>query len=66
MAEPYEINEKDIDSVLKFLKINDPENATPEMAIMLLEHMQAAFHTMSHDDPDMLEKIYLDLKKRDN
>ena len=63
MAEPYEINEKDIDSVIRFLKIHDPENATPEMAIALLEHMQAAFHTMSHDDPDMLEKIYRDLKK---
>lgn len=66
MAEPYEINEKDIDSVIRFLKINDPENATPEMAIAILEHMQAAFHTMSHDDPELLEKIYLDLKKQND
>ena len=28
----YEINEKDIDSVIRFLKRTDPENATPEMA----------------------------------
>lgn len=64
MTKEYEINEKDIDSVLQFLKINDPKHATPEMAIALLEHMQGAFHTMLHDDPEMLEKIYLDLKKR--
>jgi hypothetical protein len=62
MADDYEINEKDIDSVLHFLKINDPEHATPEMAIAILKHMQSAFHTMSHDDPELLEKIYLDLK----
>ena len=62
MTKPYEINEKDIDSVIQFLKIYDPENATPEMAIALLEHMQSAFHSMSHDDPELLEKIYLDLK----
>jgi len=34
------------------------------MAIALLEHMQAAFHTISHDDQEMLEKIYLDLKAK--
>jgi len=64
MAKDYEINEKDIDSVLRFLKLNDPEHATPEMAIAILERMQAAFHTMSHDDPEMLEKIYLDMKTK--
>lgn len=66
MTKPYEINEKDIDSVIRFLKINDPENATPKTAIVLLEHMQSAFHTMSHDDPELLEKIYLDLKNNNS
>lgn len=37
MADDYEINEKDIDSVIRFLKTVDPENATPEMAINILE-----------------------------
>jgi len=62
MSKHYEINEQDIDSVLRFLELHDPEHATPEMAIAILEHMQSAFHTMSHDDPEMLDKIYLDLK----
>jgi cytochrome oxidase Cu insertion factor (SCO1/SenC/PrrC family) len=64
MTKKYELNEKDIDTALKFLRLHDPEHATPEMAMALLEHMQAAFHTMSHDDPDMLEKIYEDLKTK--
>lgn len=60
----YQINEKDIDSVIRFLKITDPENATPEMAIALLEHLQASFHTMAHEDPKKLEEIYNELKKQ--
>lgn len=64
MAKHYEINEKDIDSVLRFLELHDPEHATPDTAIAILERMQSAFHTMSHEDPAMLEKIYLDLKAK--
>jgi len=60
----YEINEKYIDSVLRFLKDTDPKNATPEMAIELLENLQAAFHTMAHEDPERLKKIYEDLKRQ--
>lgn len=60
----YQINEKDIDSVIRFLKVTDPENATPEMAIELLEHLKASFHTMAHEDPEKLEEIYKELKKQ--
>lgn len=60
----YEINEKDIDAVLRFLKATDPDNATPEMAIELLEYLQATFHTMAHENLDKLEEIYADLKKQ--
>ena len=66
MATPdkYQITEKDIETALKFLKATDPEHATPEMAIELLEHLYATFHTMNHEDPDTLAKIYEDLKKQ--
>ncbi len=60
----YELNEQDIDSVIRYLKVHDPKNATPEMAMALLEHMRAAFHTMAHDNPEMLDEIYQDLKKQ--
>lgn len=26
----YDLNEQDIDAVLRYMKLNDPENATPE------------------------------------
>lgn len=64
MAKDYEINEKDIDAVIRFLKLTDPEHATPGIAIELLEHMQQAFHTMARDNPEMLEKIYRDMKSK--
>ena len=60
----YELNEKDIESTIRFLKTIDPEHATPEMAIEILEHLQMTFHTMSHDDPELLEKIYWELKAK--
>jgi len=62
-SDNYQINEKDIDSVINFLKNYDPENATPEMAISILEHLQASVHELAHTNPDLLMKIYDDLKQ---
>lgn len=53
----YEITEKDIDTVIKILKSVDPEHATPEMAITILEHFQVKFHIMAHEDPEKLVEI---------
>jgi hypothetical protein len=60
----YEINEKDIDTVLGILKRSDPENATPEMAIAILERLQANIHLLSHTDPEKLIEIFNELKKQ--
>ncbi len=57
----YEINEKDIDSVIRYLKIHDPENATPEKAISMLEDLQAFIHGVGHDNPELLEKMLKDM-----
>jgi len=62
MTDEYEINEKDIETVLQFLKLTDPEHATPDIAIALLEYMKAAFHKMALEDPEMLQKMYEELK----
>lgn len=59
----YEINEKDIESVIRFLKIADPENANPETAIAFLEELQDGFHNLSDNNPDKLLEIYTELKK---
>jgi len=61
----YEINEKDIESVIRYLKIHDPDNATPEKAISMLEDMQAGFHMLEHTNPDLLDKLYDDVKRKE-
>ncbi len=55
----YELNEEDIDKVLNYLKLVDPENATPENAIDFLEYYQSLFHEAGHISKDEdLEKLY--------
>jgi hypothetical protein len=62
-TDKYQINEKDIDSVLNFLKLTDPENATPEMAIALLEYLQEKIHDLNHTKPKLLAEMYEQFKK---
>jgi len=63
MADRYEINEKDIESTIRFLTVYDPENANRETAISLLEDLRAGFHGMAHNNPDLLEKLKAELDK---
>lgn len=57
MEEPYEINEKDIESAIRWLKINDPENANREKAIALLQDLKTGFHVMAHNNPRLLAEL---------
>lgn len=66
MSKEYEINEKDIDSMIRYLKIHDPENATPEKAIEKLEELMTGVHTLSHTNPELLEKLYDELNDNKN
>jgi len=61
MEEPYKPDEKDIESTLRWLKINDPENATREQAIGLLQDLKAGFHSMAHSNPELLAKLKKEL-----
>lgn len=63
MAASYELNEKDINSIVRYLTIHEPENATRERAIALLEDLQAGVHIMAHNNPDMLERLQKELEE---
>jgi len=57
--EEYQISEVDIDKVIAYLKIIDPENATPENAIAFLEDYAKRFHEMGHVlQDDQLKDLY--------
>lgn len=61
MDKPYEINEKDIESTLRWFKVNDPENATRDQAIALLNDLKSGFHGMAHNNPELLAKLKQEL-----
>lgn len=58
--------EKDIESVIRFLKQTDPENATRANAIEMLGSMQTLAHLMAHKvvDKERGEKLRKEIKKR--
>lgn len=63
LPDDYELNEADIEKMIRHLKLVYPEDTvTPEMAIKKLEEMYANFHELSHTNPDLLEKWYKDTK----
>ena len=60
----YDINEKDIDGIIRFLKIHDPENATPERAIAFLASTKLNFRKNNEKDfGDKLIDLYNEFKK---
>jgi len=66
IPDDYELNEKDIESAISFLKFYDPENANHDTAIELLEFMRLAAHEYAHDNPKDLESQYEKMKKQRN
>lgn len=59
----YEINEADIEKMIRHLKLAYPEDTiTTEMAIDKLEQMYASFHELAHTNPELLEEWYKKIK----
>jgi uncharacterized coiled-coil protein SlyX len=63
MSDRYEYGEKEIDSVLRWLKVYDPENATPEKAIAKIEEAIASAHALGHKNPQKLEQLLQELQE---
>jgi hypothetical protein len=60
----YKISDEDIEAALRYLKYNDPENATRDTAIALLEDLRSGFHRMAHDNPDKLLELQKEIDVR--
>lgn len=54
----YEINEKDIQGMVKYLEVFHPENANHEFAEEMLRYLKAASRRLAVSDPDALDKLY--------
>ncbi|HUD07263.1 MAG TPA: hypothetical protein VMR34_05230 [Candidatus Saccharimonadales bacterium] len=54
----YELNDKDTQAMVRWLKIFHPENANEAFAKAMLISMQLNYRQMGWDDPDKLEDHY--------
>lgn len=54
----YEITDQDIQSVVKWLKDRDPENANEEFAKEMLLSLKLSTRNFSFAKPDDIEEIY--------
>lgn len=63
MAEQYKITEKDIESMVNYLRIFHPENADREYAIEMLEYLKASYHRLAFTSPEALDNLYVAFKK---
>lgn len=54
----YEITDKDVEAVVRYLEIYHSENANEDFAIKLLEATKAGIHQVALSDPDQLEDLY--------
>ena len=57
--------QKDIESMVSYLKIHQPENATPEYAAAMLDFMQTKLHELALHDPEELLNLYETYQKQD-
>lgn len=63
MADFYDINDKDIDGMLNYLRIFEPENATREYAVEFLKFLKLGYRRTGRIDPDELPELLKAFKK---
>lgn len=61
----YEINEDDIQKVIKYLEFHDPKNADREYAIEFIEAMQIEGNEIARTDEKLAEAIRDFTRKKD-
>lgn len=58
----YQPTDEDILIMLRYLRLNLPEHATPEKAVYLLEHYKAHLENLEKLHPDALEEMLQDFE----
>ena len=66
MDDEYQINEEDIQAIIRYQKIHDPKNADRDYAIQLIEAMQGVGSELARSDEALAEAIQkANAKKKD-
>lgn len=63
----YNLNEQDIDAVLRYMKLHDPEHASPERAVRFLVTWKKSLRERDIDSPleSDLDAFYKEFIKTD-
>ena len=63
----YDLNEQDIDAVLRYMKLHDPEHASPERAVRFLVTWKKSLRERDIDSPleSDLDAFYKEFIKTD-
>ena len=64
----YDLNEKDIDAVLRYMQLNDPEHASPERAVRFLVTWKKSLRERDLNSPleSDLDEFYKEFIKIDS
>ena len=64
----YDLNEQDIDAVLRYMQLNDPEHATPERAVRFLVMWKKSLRKRDINSPleTNLDEFYIEFAKTDS
>ena len=62
-GDDYEITKDDVEKMLRYLRLNLPQYATPEKAIYLLEHQHMHYKNLEELHPEMIEQFLKDFEK---
>lgn len=64
MSEPeYKYPKEDIETMLRYLRLNIPEHATPEKAIFLLEQNKVHIENLEDLHPEVIEAMLKDFEE---
>mgnify|MGYP001037947003 CR=1 FL=1 len=63
MADFYDINDEDIDKMLNYLRIFEPDNATSEYATEFLKYLKLGARRKGRFDPDELPELLKTFQK---
>jgi hypothetical protein len=65
MYDEYHISEEDIQKILRYLQIHDPENANREYAIQYLDSMEGFGSELARADESLAEAVKKKLDEKD-
>lgn len=54
----YQITDEDVDAVVRYLEIYNPERASREYARAMLEYIKSGLHGVARNNPDDIEAMF--------